>query len=50
VSLDALYTNEENAHIIVQEKGGDYLLSVKDNQPALVRTLERELSDTPFFE
>jgi hypothetical protein len=50
VSLDALYTNEENARLIVQEKGGDYLLSVKDNQPLLTARLEKELQGSPFFE
>jgi hypothetical protein len=36
VSLDALYANNENAQIIVQEKGADYFVSLKDNQPTLL--------------
>jgi len=49
VSLDALYTNNENARIIVQEKGGDYLISVKDNQPTLHQQLSQDLERTPFL-
>jgi hypothetical protein len=37
--LDALHTNEETARKIVQEKGGDYVLTVKGNQKGLRRTL-----------
>ena len=32
-SADALYANPENARLIVQEKGGNYVFSVRDNQP-----------------
>ncbi len=35
VSLDALYANNENATIIVQEKGADYFISLKENQPGV---------------
>lgn len=35
VTADALYTVGDIAHTIVQEKGGDYILAVKGNQPAL---------------
>lgn len=49
VSLDALYANEENARLIVQEKGGDYLLSVKANQPTLHQQLLEELKGSPFL-
>ncbi len=35
VSLDALHTQQETARTVVQEGGGDYLLTVKDNQPGL---------------
>jgi hypothetical protein len=50
VSLDALYTNADNARLIVQEKGGDYIISVKDNQPALAAHTADALRGTPFFE
>ena len=49
VSADALYPNSENARLIVQEKGGDYLLSVKDNQPALAQHLRGQLQSAPFL-
>lgn len=35
VSLDALHTQDETARIIVMNAGGDYVLTVKDNQPTL---------------
>ena len=40
VALDALHTQHETARAIVQEGGGDYLFTVKDNQPTLRATLE----------
>jgi len=39
VSLDALHTQHETARAVVWEGGGDYLLTVKDNQPTLRATL-----------
>ena len=51
VTADALNTQTQTARIIVQEKGGDYLLPVKGNQPEIAkslrqlhRTLERSFS------
>lgn len=47
VTADALNTQAETARIIVQEKGGDYLLPVKGNQPGVeknVRQLHQGLS------
>lgn len=41
VTLDALHTQAETARIIVQEKGGDYLLSVKGNQAGVAETLAK---------
>lgn len=35
VAADALHTQTETARMIVLQKGGDYLLTVKDNQPKL---------------
>lgn len=40
VSLDALHTQHETARAVVWEGGGDYLLTVKDNQPTLRATLQ----------
>jgi hypothetical protein len=42
VVLDALHTQQETAQIIVQERGADYLLTVKGNQPGLAQTLQRQ--------
>jgi hypothetical protein len=50
VSGDALYTNNENARLIVMEKGGDFITSVKGNQPTLERETQRQLdAGVPFF-
>ena len=37
---DALHTQTETAQQILYEQGGDYLLTVKGNQPTLQKTLE----------
>jgi hypothetical protein len=39
VVADALHTNAETAQQILYEQGGDYLLTVKGNQPELQKTL-----------
>ena len=39
VAADALHTQAETARMIVMEKGGDYILTVKDNQPTLNKTI-----------
>ncbi len=49
VSLDALYANPENARLIVQEKGGDHLLSLKDNQPTLLAHASAQLAGAPLL-
>ncbi len=41
VTADALHTQSQTARIIVQEKGADYLLTVKGNQPQLAATLRQ---------
>jgi len=43
VTLDALHTQEETARQIVQDKGADYLLTVKDNQKGLRHVLDQQL-------
>jgi len=42
VTLDALHTQHETAQIIVQERGADYLLCVKGNQPGIAQTLKSQ--------
>jgi hypothetical protein len=49
LSADALHCQIDTAHTIVMEKGGDYILSVKGNQPALLKTVKHQLQDTPPF-
>lgn len=41
VTLDALHTQHETARIIVQEGGGDYLMTVKGNQPGVAEDLQK---------
>lgn len=40
VTLDAMHTQAHTARIIVQEGGGDYLMTVKGNQPSIVADLQ----------
>lgn len=48
VVLDALHTQGDTARHIVQERGGDYLLTLKDNQPTLRETVETLLRPQRF--
>lgn len=41
VSLDALHTQTETARQLVIDHGGDYLLTVKDNQPTLHQNIQK---------
>jgi hypothetical protein len=45
VSIDALHTQTETARQIVLERGGDYLMTVKANQPALVAAVQARVPD-----
>ena len=44
VSLDALHTQAETARTAVLEGGGDYLLTVKNNQPTLRTNVEKKVA------
>jgi len=47
VTADALHTQTETARVIVQERGADYLMTVKGNQPTVkdtVRQLQASLT------
>jgi uncharacterized protein DUF4338/DDE family transposase len=44
VSLDALHTQDETARAVVLEGGGDYLLTVKKNQPTLRANIEKKVA------
>lgn len=41
VTMDALHTQDKTARIVVQEGGGDYLMSVKGNQPGIADALQK---------
>jgi hypothetical protein len=41
VTADALNTQSETARIVVQEKGGDYLFTVKGNQPGVAKNVRK---------
>ncbi len=47
VSLDALHTQDKTARALVLEHGADYLLTVKDNQLTIHRTLEKLIDEPP---
>jgi hypothetical protein len=44
VSLDALHTQDQTARAVVLEGGADYLLTVKNNQPALKACIEKKVA------
>jgi len=39
VTADAMHTQRDNARSIVEDQGGDYLFTVKANQPGLHQAL-----------
>jgi hypothetical protein len=49
VTGDALNTQQETAQIIVQERGADYLVNVKGNQPGIAKTLRRQSAKRRAF-
>lgn len=48
VSLDAIHTQDETARQLVQDKGADYLMTLKDNQKNLLKTAQTLLPDSFF--
>lgn len=48
VLTDALHTNHETAQQILFEGGGDYLMTVKGNQPTLCKNLETLFAEQSF--
>ena len=48
VTADALHTQRETARHIVQDKGADYLFTVKDNQPELKKRIEAHFKGRLF--
>lgn len=47
VTADSLHCQDQSAHIITREKGGDYILQVRDNQPKLRELAEQKLAQQP---
>jgi hypothetical protein len=47
VSLDALHTQDQTARDVVLEHGGDYLLTVKDNQPTVQQNIQNLVAAPP---
>lgn len=41
VTADALHTQTETARVIIQEGGGDYVLTVKGNQPTVAASVQQ---------
>ena len=50
VTADSLHCQDQTAHIITREKGGDFILQVRDNQPKLRALAEQKLAqERPLF-
>jgi hypothetical protein len=50
VTADPLHCQTETAQIITQEKGGDFVLGVKDNQPTVRQNAQKKLAGaTPLL-
>lgn len=50
VSADSLHCQDQTAHLITREKGGDYLLQIRDNQPTLHQHAQTQLAQAhPLF-
>lgn len=47
VGMDALHTQSDTARALVQEAGGDYLMTIKDNQKVLRKTAQTLMAATP---
>jgi len=47
VTADSLHCQDESAHIITREKGGDYVFQVRDNQPTLHQYAQKQLATAP---
>jgi hypothetical protein len=50
VTADSLHCQDQTAHIITREKGGDFVLQVRDNQPTLHELAQTKLAgQAPLF-
>jgi hypothetical protein len=50
VTADSLHCQDQTAHIITRQKGGDFLLQIRDNQPTLHQHAQNQLAQAhPLF-
>jgi hypothetical protein len=49
VSADAMHTQRRTAHYLVQQRGADYIFTIKKNQPELLKKAQRMLPSSFFF-
>jgi hypothetical protein len=47
VTADSLHCQDQTAHLITREKGGQYVLQVRDNQPTLHELAKNQLAQQP---
>ena len=47
ITADSLHCQEQTAHSITREKGGDYILQVRANQPTLEKHVQKQLAEAP---
>ena len=47
VTGDSLQCQDQTAHIITREKGGDFVIQIRANQPTLCTYAQRQLADAP---
>ena len=47
ITADSLHCQDQTAHIITREKGGDYVLQIRDNQPTLHAHAQKQLAEVP---
>lgn len=47
ITADSLHCQDQTAHSITREKGGDYILQVRANQPTLEKYARQQLAEAP---
>ena len=47
ITADSLHCQDQSAHSITREKGGDYILQVRANQPTLEKYARQQLAEAP---
>ena len=47
VTGDSLQCQDQTAHVITREKGGDFVLQIRENQPTLCAYAQRQVADEP---